>query len=1275
MANEDNVNQIEKLCDEKNFMMWKFQIGVMFKANDLFDLINGKSKLDNLSDQKEILAWLKKDAKAQKLIVLSVNNKNTIHIMSCETAFAMYEKLCKIYEKDDSQQKCKILQDFFGVTFERGTDLASHISKIENLAHRLNSLKTEISDEMIMSKILSTLPDAYKHFVSAWDSTSADDKTLTNMISRLISEEQRNVSAESNPMVAFKTNEQKCYKCKNSGHLARNCKKNMKCFKCNQIGHFANECSKNKNRDSNSNKNKTINKKCSICRKTNHDENECYFRDKNKVSFLTSNNVNIKCDEWVLDSGSSSHMTNDRSSLSDISEINCDIFVAKANETMRAEIKGKIETDKCVLKDVLYVPELTKNLLSVHAITQNGGVVNFKNEKVEIFKNNIKILDGELNANGLYLVNLKLFKNSALVSENKTNKVKEWHSKIGHISDENFKKLLNISDGIKFSNKDYEEYEKLCEICINAKQTRKPFKNNRSKATRPLEIVHTDICGPIDPETWDNKRYYISFIDDYTHFVKVFLLSHKNEAAYFVKNYVAEVESKWNLKVHKIRSDNGGEYLNTVLKSWFEGKGIVHDVTIPYTPQFNGTAERMNRTLMEKARALILDQNSDKVLWGESVLTAAYLVNRSPTSVLDCTPAEKWYNERPNLENLQIFGCTAYAKVLGYRKKLDNRSKKYILVGYAPNGYRLYDPAEKRIIVSRDVVFSLMKVTKNDRNDIRIDEFNDEELEPVLPDDEYIDENQSIGNVYEEPIKIEMNCEFPVERSQRQRKMPSKFNDYVLMSYDEATTGVDKEKWTEAISEEINSLKRNNTWTCVDEKETNGEKILSSKWVFKIKDDGRYKARLVIRGCEQQYGINYDETFSPVVGASALRTLLAVAHNRGDKIFKFDVKTAFLYGDIDETIYMHLPEGFVGTKLCKLNRSLYGLKQAPLKWNQRLTIFLKKHGLVSLLTEKCVFKNEDGSIILAIYVDDGIVVGGDEILIKKLLDDMKNEFEIVISENPSTFLGLEIKCSSGRMKLKQESYAESVVEKFGMKQAKSAKVPMMKPDDVKAELDSSGFPYREAIGSLLYLSNQTRPDLAYAVNYSSRFMESPTVQNVKGVKHILRYLKETLGNGICYGGEIGCLDAFCDSDYAGDTETRRSTTGYVIFYCGGPIAWCSRRQPIVATSSSEAEYIAAADCVKELTYLKNFIEELLTCNVNINLNVDNQSAIQMVKSGISNRRSKHIDVKYHFINEKYNEGMFKIKYCSTDRQLADCLTKPLTETKFMNLINNVIDKN
>ena len=245
--------------------------------------------------------------------------------------------------------------------------------------------------------------------------------------------------------------------------------------------------------------------------------------------------------------------------------------------------------------------------------------------------------------------------------------------------------------------------KKVCEVCLEAKQTRSPFKSERTRASRPLEIIHTDVCGPVDPVTWDGKKYFTTFLDDYTHFLMVYLIEGKYEVIDAIKEYVAEVEAKWNYKVSKIRCDNGGEYANKNLSNWCKMKGIMLDYTISYTPQLNGKAERINRTVMETTRALLSDSKLPKNMWGEALRTAAYLMNRSPTSTLDTTPAEKWFQKRPDLSKLKIFGSIVYAHVNKPIKKLDSRTEKYILVGYGTNGYRLWDKNMKKIIMSSDV--------------------------------------------------------------------------------------------------------------------------------------------------------------------------------------------------------------------------------------------------------------------------------------------------------------------------------------------------------------------------------------------------------------------------------------------------------------------------------------------------------------------------------------------------------------------------------------------
>jgi len=417
---------------------------------------------------------------------------------------------------------------------------------------------------------------------------------------------------------------------------------------------------------------------------------------------------------------------------------------------------------------------------------------------------------------------------------------------------------------------------------------------------------------------------------------------------------------------------------------------------------------------------------------------------------------------------------------------------------------------------------------------------------------------------------------------------------------------------------------------------------LTSKWVFRVKKEEKYKARLVVRGCEQKEEIDYEEIYSPVINSALLRIIFALAAVKDYYIVKFDIKTAFLYGEIQEEICMRLPEGFEEkqSKICKLKKALYGLKQAPKNWNKKFTNSLKKQELEQLSTESCLFKNEDGTMLLAIYIDDGLVVGNDKKKIKQLVDKLKKEFEMTEQENPQTHLGMEVQKLKGRLKLSQEDYIKQILKTYGMQNAKPVNTPILPEGKIEEENVRQAIPYQQTIGSLLYLTMKTRPDLCYAVSYSSRYTQSPKGKDYLNVKRILRYLQGTKGLGLVYGEDTDTekLIAYCDADYAGDTETRKSTTGYVIKYCGGPVSWCSRKQPIVALSTTKAEFIAVAECCKEVLYLKAVLEELRSKTITAEIHVDNQSAIHLIKTGVLNRRSKHIDVRFRFIQEKVAEN-------------------------------------
>lgn len=1272
---------IDKLKSSENYQVWKFKIKIMFNSLELDDVIVSTPP-DATAAEKDKADWKKKDAKAQRIIICTIDKTPTMHIINCNTAKEMIDKLKLIYERDTENQKYNLLQEFFNLKYDKNDNVSVHISKIENLSFRLNSIDQKIDDDMIMSKILSTLPDEYRYFLAAWESSPKLEKTVTNLTARLLAEESRTRPNLKTDTVAFKITEKKCYKCNSALHLARNCTKTQhfannfksetrRCFKCNSSSHLSKQCKIQQNPT----------KFCKICKKNNHEEKDCYFRhDKvrtsNAVSFLSYKNVDKnEIHEWVVDSGSTSHMSNDDLIMKNLNDVKTEITVAKKDETMHADKIGEIETKTCNLKNVLFVPKLNKNLLSVSSITENGGEVKFTQNHVEISKNGENIITGIKSDNGLYTV--KLVKNNVqevYTATDKENKTITWHKKLGHIGKKNLMKLVNIADGIKISKKDFDVLNEICETCIMAKQVRLPFNNERTKAKRPLEIIHTDICGPLEPVTWNNKWYFVTMIDDFTNFTMVSLITNKSEATEELKNYILMVEAKWNLKVSKIRCDNGGEYVNKNLKSWCEMKGIILNYTIPHSPQMNGKAERFNRTLLDKSRALIKDSKLEKEMWGEAILTSTYLINRSPTENLSVTPAEMWFSKKPNLGNLQLFGCVAYAKNLGYLKKLEDRSIKYIFVGYGLNGYRLWDPIKRKIILSRDVIFGDISTNnfkdtqskvKEDNKNIYLKKHDNDEIQDFLNDQ--VENEELVDNA--EQL-------FDGQRPKRTIKMPNKFSDYVMLTYNEVINGTEKEEWNKAIESEKQSLIKNNTWKIVDRKEAGNNKILSNRWVFRVKDNGYYKARLVVRGYEQKEDIDYLDTYSPVVSSSPLRTILALAAQRKDHIMTFDVKTAFLYGKLNEDVFMECPQGMeIQGKILKLEKALYGLRQAPHRWNECLTSFLKQIGLNQLKTEQCIFKTDD-NVILGLHVDDGIIIGNNVKKMENLLQLIADKFEIKVNENANNFVGIEIEKNTDCIKLKQSNYCNLILKKFNMVECKSTATPIAaQVKHVEQETLTSKFPYREAVGSLLYLSNKTRPDLAFTVNYESRHAENPNDQDVVNIKRTMRYIKGTINKGIVYKCDnsfIDKLEAFCDSDFAGD-ESRRSTTGYVIMYGGGPISWCSRRQPIVTTSSTEAEYVAAAECVKELLYLKSLIEELTGKTVEVNLHIDNQSAIKLMKNGIMNHRSKHIDVRYQFIAEKVKQNIININYIKTDDNISDLFTKVLGSGKFTKFINYIVE--
>ncbi|KAM1630317.1 hypothetical protein ACFX2K_018465 [Malus domestica] len=479
------------------------------------------------------------------------------------------------------------------------------------------------------------------------------------------------------------------------------------------------------------------------------------------------------------------------------------------------------------------------------------------------------------------------------------------------------------------------------------------------------------------------------------------------------------------------------------------------------------------------------------------------------------------------------------------------------------------------------------------------------------------------------------------------------------------------------MKEEIDALQQNQTWDLVPK--PRDVKSISCKWVYKIKrrPDGsieRYKARLVARGFSQQYGLDYDETFSPVAKLTTVRVLLALAANKDWNLWQMDVKNAFLHGELDREIYMIQPMGFQSQDhpeyVCKLRKALYGLKQAPRAWYGKIAEFLTQSGYSVTPADSSLFvkANEGKLAIVLVYVDDLIITGDDEAEILRTNENLSVRFQMKELGQLKHFLGLEIDRTQEGIFLCQQKYSKDLLKKFGMLECKPTLTPMEPNAKMCAhegkDLEDATM-YRQLVGSLIYLT-LTRPDISYAVGVMSRYMQNPKKPHLEAVRRILRYVKSTIDYGLLYKkGEDCKLVGYCDADYAGDHDTRRSTTGYVFKLGSETISWCSKRQPTVSLSTTEAEYRAAAMAAQENAWLVQLMSDLhQPVDYSVPLYCDNQSAIRLAENPVFHARTKHVEVHYHFIREKVLQEDIEMRQINTDDQIADLFTKGLITGKF-----------
>ena len=1044
---------------------------------------------------------------------------------------------------------------------------------------------------------------------------------------------------------------------------------------------------------------------------------------------------------WIIDSGATDHMTGMASIFSSYTVCSGRDKIRVADGTFSSIAgKGTISASPNItLSSVLHAPKLSNNLLSVSNITKtlNCSVTFFPSHCVFQDLDTGKTIGSGREDNGLYLLDSSRLSyyvaNQSSARSSSVNKdlLMRWHNRLGHLPISVLKRVLPQFASVA-------PFELNCEPCVLAKQCRVSYPVSFNETSAPLQLVHSDVWGPIPTSSVFGFRYFVLFVDDFSRYTWLYLMKTKSEVHSIFKTFYKMVCTQFDCPLKILRSDNGGEFMYGGLASFFADNGIVHQTSCVDTPQQNGVVERKHCHITEVSRSLLIGMGMPKPYWADATLTAAYLINRMPSRVLGYkTPVSVLQPNSPLfIVPPKVFGCVCHVHIHHRTDKMDPKAVRCVFLGYSATqkGYRCYNPTTRRRYVSMDVTFfesvpffSAARDSLQGETPLSIENPSFTQTEcplplPVFTQGEFMPmsattstndlqqgkelivytrrakqtivspQDQAVSLDPGNPSSVDIDVPIALRKGVRDcTKHPiSHFVSYNALSptYRAFTSSVssvsvpsnvsdalNQSQWKKAMMEEMEALEKNRTWDIVPL--PRGKKPVGCKWVYTVKyqADGkieRYKARLVAKGYTQTHGIDYHETFAPVAKMNSIRVLISLAANLDWPLHQFDVKNAFLHGDLEEEVYMSMPPGFklaTGHDLvCKLNKALYGLKQSPRAWFERFSTAVMRVGYTQSQADHTLFikRYQNRTTALIVYVDDIVMTGDDPEEIQRMKSFLGTEFEVKDLGLLRYFLGIEVCRSKRGVFISQRKYVLDLLTETGKLGARTADTPIEqnhKLNDMDGELLEDVGRFQRLVGRLIYLS-LTRPDIAYAVSVISQFMHAPRSSHLEAVHHILRYLKGSPGKGILFGrhGHLR-VEAYTDADWAGSVTDRRSTSGYCTFVGGNLVSWRSKKQPVVARSSAEAEFRSMAHGVCELLWLRTMLAELgyPICEP-MNLYCDNKAAISIAHNPVQHDRTKHIEVDRHFIKEKLHQGLICTPYVSTGEQVADVLTKGVSKT-------------
>ena len=1055
---------------------------------------------------------------------------------------------------------------------------------------------------------------------------------------------------------------------------------------------------------------------------------------KRKVNKESSEELRL----W-LDSGANIHVV--KISLDEFKDVRFNKLTLNtaSSDTIQCNWRGTLGP----IRDVYQSDDVSTNLLSVSQLcTDYNCMAVFTSTNVYVYKENTiqthdsPIWQGHVH-NGMYLLHIPLINNhspvlpmalvvDALVSNSYTN----WHRRLNHPSKQYMKNLQRRFPHITWTKEqELGHHTNTCIGCVKGKLLQKAhYSKSRGIAgiqypvEKPGDLILIDMYFSNLPSR-ENHYVGIIIVDAFSKCIFSLTAKTKAEASDLFSTWVAECAQ---LKVQIsnlaiVRSDNGGEFIGTTFQSMLRNLHIAHERVPPYSHV--NKAERAIRHIKENSRALIEAKRENLqraalhltnghssnpyLFWSDATSHVCKVSNTMPTGNKhhDTKQYKFFKQEIVSLDRLKVFASTVHVHVnANERQTWDPTAREGIYLGVdlpSPKSYKVLMLDTRKIILSENVIFNenedslisnyipnrnmntqvsnsdywyntdtLRRSTANPSVTLQTVEWTTDEVEASSPtvlsitvtDERYATETSP--DISDELLGIDSIDPVPANLAEALRSP----------------------QWNESYHKELNSLKVNNILDVVDRPpQSTKVNILNWHYIFKVKVDAftlakTYKTRATLRGDRQIYGIDYFETYAPVVRLKSLRIALTTTHHRGWRIHQMDVDTAFLYGVVEEgepDIYVELPYRYIPkkdkSKVGLLRKHVYGLKQAPRTWFRTISAYLSEIGFDPTISDTCLFtKRVNGQTvcIMSLFVDDVVIMTSNDDIMTDIKNKLKLKWSMKDLGSIKSILGMKVVRNDKLLQLSQTLYIDNILKKFYTGAMRKVETPLDPGTKLfKDDSTESNFPYREILGSLNYLSQCTRPDLTFAVSYLSKYSNCHNATHHKAIMHVLRYLHHTREEGITYSTEYP-LEPYgmSDATWGSDNENSRSVSGYIFCMGGGPVCWSSKSQTTVALSSAESEYVATCSAAKEALHLKHVLPELDDTLFNANSSIviygDNTACIAIAREPVMHERQKHFDLKLHFVREAIYRKDIALEYIETNLNASDLLTKPSSRQMF-----------